>query len=174
MSADTHRTGRVFTYPGRRGDYLKQAAVSTAFAAALCLVTAVLVVLLNRFVLDRARFGPTHLAVLLVLIAGYGVLSAQVAVGLSRFRIIIAEDSLEVQRVGVDLSLPLAEIAEVERIRLPGWWPVRADLKPWRDTARYMIRIRPASGRPVTFASGMVGEEDLLDLLGGITEKGKD
>jgi hypothetical protein len=53
----------------------------------------------------------------------------------------------------------------MEKVRIPGGWPLRADLKPRLDTVRSMIRIRLRRGPSITFVSGLTGEDELMERI---------
>jgi len=158
---------RSYSYPGTFREYSQQALrASAVFGIVLCFVV------LAVFVFDRSFFGKTHLtwwhfAGLCLLFAGFSMISQFMAYSLSRFKIRADGEGLTVTRTGTETRVSFREISGLDRIRIPGWWPLRADLKPRGDTARRMVRIRRRQDPPVTFISGLENEKELIERIIG-------
>lgn len=164
---------RSFSYPGTFRDYSRQAVrTSAVFGAVLCAVV------LAVFAADRLFYGKSHLtswhfAGLFILLAGFFLISQFMARSLSRFRIEADGQGLTVTRNGSETRVPFTEISGLDRVRIPGWWPLKADLRPRGETARRMIRIRRGQAPPVTFISGLEHEEELLKIVTESTGSGR-
>ena len=76
-----------------------------------------------------------------------------------------AGEGLTVAKKGTEVFIPYEKVTALERVRIPGWWPLRADLKPRTQTARAMIRISVKGKPPLTFVSGLEEEEELLEAI---------
>jgi len=165
---------RSYSYPGTFRDYGRQALRSSAvFGIVLCfLVLAVFV--FDRFLYGKAHLTWWHLAGLSLLLAGFSMVAQFMAFSLSRFRIGTDKGGLTIMRAGNETRVSFEEISGLDLTRIPGWWPLRADLKPRSQTTRRMIRIKRRQAAPVTFISGLENEEELIDRIlmsAGISEK---
>jgi hypothetical protein len=156
---------RSYSYPGNYHDYRRQALVfSRAFGGVL--IIAVLAVL----ALDRLFLGGTYLkwrpiTVLCLLFVGTLFITRFMARSLSRFHISSDDEGLTVTRGNSRVIIHYGDILAMEKVRIPGWWPLRADLKPRLDTVRSMIRIRLRRGPSITFVSGLTGEDELMERI---------
>lgn len=137
---------------------------SCVFGAVL-LITVIVVLIFDRFVLGDTHLKEWHFMLLGLLLVGSFLISQLMARSLSYFRIKSNDAGLAVVRRSSEIFIPYERISAVDRIRIPGWWPLRADLKPRGETVRTMIRIRLHQGPPVTFVSGLTGEDELLEKI---------
>ncbi len=165
ISTSSEEDTDVFLYPGTLGDYLKQATIITCFAAVLSSFLIVTLVAVDRLVLGEVLVKQVHLVLLAGLIAALGFGSVLISLSLAEFAIRLDGGGIRVKRLGREETIGYDEISGIEKIRIPGWWPIRADLLPRGETARYFIRIRRKSGPTITFAGGLAGEDDLIRIV---------
>lgn len=165
-----------FAYPGSFRDYSRQALMAGAvFGGVLGII------LLVVFAFDRLFYGGTrltwwHITGVCLLLAGFLVIAVFMARSMSRFRITAGEKGLTISRGDDKILVPYGEISGVDRLRIPGWWPLRAEVKPKGKTARRMIQIKRGKAPPVTFISGLENEKALIEWIlkaAGIEEKGQ-
>lgn len=153
---------RSFSYPGTFRDYSRQAwRISGVFGGMLGLIV-LSVLAFDRFFYGGTRLTWWHITGVCILFAGFSVIAQLMARSLTRFRITADDNGLTVTRTGTESFVSYGEISGVDRVRVPGWWPLRADLKPRRETARRMILIKRGQAPPVTFISGLEGEDELI------------
>ena len=152
-------------YPGRRSDYLSQAFRFTAVVMCSMAGLYALVLGADVFLLGERHVGPVQFVLVLGMGGLLGLFSFIMAFSLSRFRVTAGSSGITVNRGSGEMKIPYGMITNVEKVRIPGWWPLRADLKPGKETVRAMIRIGVRDGRPLTFISGLVGEEELLETI---------
>ncbi|UCF31950.1 MAG: hypothetical protein JSV26_05995 [bacterium] len=157
--------GGEFTYPGTWIEYLRQALATTGLLAGSLAVLLAAVVAVDRYVLERTSIGAANILMLIAVVAIYALISLLMARSLARFRVQVTEEGIAVRRGGSDLFVPGGDVRAVSRTRIPGWWPLRSDLKPRGQTARHMIRISRSSGPPVTFMGGLDREEELVGMI---------
>lgn len=157
--------GGEFTYPGTWKQYLRQALAAAGLLSGSLVVLLAAVVAVDRYVLQTTSIGAAHILMLIALVAVYAVISLLMARTLARFRVQVSEEGIAVRRGGSDLFIPGGDVRAVSRTRIPGWWPLRPDLKPRGQTARHMIRISRSSGPPVTFMGGLDDEEELVRMI---------
>ncbi len=156
---------RSYSYPGTFREYSRQALVSSVvFGAVLCFVV------LAVSIFDRLFYGSVHLtwwhlAGLTLILAGFLMVAQFMAFSLSRFKIREERGGLIIIRAGNETRVSFDEISGLDRIRIPGWWPLRADLKTRGETARRMIRIKRGQDAPVTFISGLENEKELIQRI---------
>ncbi len=165
ISTSSEEKTDVFLYPGTLGDYLKQAAIVTCLAAVLSSFLIVTLVAVDRLVLGEVHVKQVHLVLLAGLIAALGFGSVLISLSLAEFAIRLDGGGIKVKRLGREEIIGYDEISRIEKIRIPGWWPIKADLLPRGETARHFIRIRRKSGPAVTFAGGLAGENDLIRIV---------
>lgn len=91
--------------------------------------------------------------------------SVLMVLSLVRFSVLVKEYCLMVTRMTGNRGVLFPDIVSVARIRVSGWWPLRADLKPRRETARGMIRIGLRHGPPVIFIRGLSGDDELIERI---------
>lgn len=155
----------AFFYPGRRVDYVFQALRFTSVVMCGLIGLYALVLGVDVFLLGERHVGSGQFFLILAMGGFIGLISIMMATSLSRFGIITSEQTFTVHRGARELMIPYKMVMAVDRVRIPGWWPLRADLKPRRETARNMIRINVKGKRPLTFVSGLEGEKELLDTV---------
>ena len=156
---------RSFSYPGTFREYSRQAFGAGAAFAGILGVIVLAVLAFDRLFYGRMRLTWWNLAGLCILLLGFLIIAQLMARSLSRFRIIAEGEGLEVSRTGAGVFVPYLDITGVERVRIPGWWPIRADMRPRARTALKMIRIKRREAPPLVFISGLEGEEDLIETI---------
>ncbi len=155
----------VYLYPGTLGDYLKQATIVTCFVAVLSSFLIVTLVAVDRLMLGEVYVKQVHLVLLAGLIAALGFGSVLISLSLAGFAIRLDEGEIRVKRLGREETIGYDEISKIEKIRIPGWWPIKADLLPKGETASYFLKISRKSGPSVTFAGGLTREDDLIRIV---------
>ncbi len=165
ISTSSEEDTDIFLYPGTLGDYLKQATIVTCFVAILTSFLIVTLVAVDRIMLGEVYVKQVHLVLLAGLIAALAFGSVLISLSLAGFAICLDGGEVRVKRLGREESIGYDEISNIEKIRIPGWWPIRADLLPRAETARYFLRIKRKSGPAVTFAGGLAREEDLIRIV---------
>jgi len=156
---------RVYTYPGTRNDYLRQAALNTGLGGFLAVSLFLLALVVDRYLLGRQYIQAIQLLLLVLIVIIWGVLLVQMALSLARFRIDVGEGGLTIHRSGRSDYIPFTEIESVDTINRPMWWAMRTDLKPLSLTSRHMIRFLRKNKPYLTFAGGLEGEEQLMEIL---------
>ncbi len=165
ISTSSEEDTVVFLYPGTLGDYLKQATIVTCFVAVLSSFLIVTLVAVDRLMLGEVYVKQVHLVLLAGLIAALGFGSVLISMSLAGFAIRLDEVGIRVKRLGREETIDYDEISSIEKMRIPGWWPIRADLLPRGETARYFLRIKRKSGPAVAFAGGLAREDDLVRIV---------
>lgn len=156
-------TPHSFCYPGAFRDYSRQAAIfSVAFSIALFVLLLVLLAF-DKVVFGRMHVTALHLGMFGIMIAATVIITQLMARSLAGFHISADEYGLTVKRGGTEMFVPYRSITAIDRVRIPGWWPLRPDMKPHGETSRVMIRIRQGKGRQLTFISGLAGEKQLIE-----------
>jgi hypothetical protein len=163
--AKGNSTPRFFSYPGAFRDYSRQAII---FSVVFSIVLFVLLLLLLAF--DKVVFGRMHLTALHftmfgIMMAATVIITQLMARSLAGFLISTDESDLTVRRGGSQMFIPYRNISAIDRVRIPGWWPLRPDMKPRCETSRIMIRIRHDKGQQLTFISGLTGENKLIEKI---------
>jgi uncharacterized integral membrane protein len=152
-------------YPGTFRDYSRQAFRTSGVFGVVLLLIVLAVLAFDNFILGETHFTVWHAVMLGILFTGSVLITQLMARSLAGFGITSDVQGLTVTRGNSKRLISYGEISDIEKIRIPGWWPLRADLKPAGETARVMIRIVVRGGRPLTFVSGLVGEEELLETV---------
>lgn len=155
----------VFVYPGTLGDYLKQGTIVTCTVSLISALLVVVLVTVDRLVLGSVHVKLVHMILLAGLMVALGFVSVMMSLSLSSFVLRLTETGIVVKRLGKEDIIDYAQVKSVEKIRIPGWWPIRADLMPRGKTARHFVRINRKPGPAVTFAGGLAGEEELITMI---------
>jgi hypothetical protein len=154
-----------YSYPGTFSDYSRQAILVSTILSAVLITIALLVLVFDTVFLGKSYLTMGHFVILSFLLIGSFLTLQLMARSLSYFHIKSNDTGLTVARRSSEIFIPYEKISGVDRIRIPGWWPLRADLKSRGETVRTMIRIRLHQGPPVTFVSGLTGEDDLIEKI---------
>lgn len=165
-----------YSYPGSFRDYSRQALRASAVFGGVLGIILLLVFAFDLFFYGGTRLTWWHITGVCLIFAGFLVIAVLMARSMSRFRITAGNQGLTISRGGDSILIPYGEISGIERLRIPGWWPLRADLKPRGQTARRMIQIQRCQAPPVTFISGLENEKALIERIvkaAAIEEKGQ-
>lgn len=166
----------TYAYPGSFRDYSRQALRASAVFGGVLGIILFLVFAFDFLFYGGTRLTWWHITGVCFLFAGFLVIAGLMARSMSRFQITAGEQGLTIFRGDDKIMIPYEEISGIERLRVPGWWPLRADLKPRGQTARRMIQIQRRQAPPVTFISGLENEKTLIERIvkaAAIEEKGQ-
>ena len=165
-----------YAYPGSFQDYSRQALRAGAIFGGVLGVILLLVFAFDLILYGETRLNWWHITGVCLLFAGFLVLAQLMARSMSRFRITVGDQGLTISKGDENILVPYGEISGIEQLRIPGWWPLRAELKPHRKKASRMIRIQRSQTPPVTFISGLENEKALIESIvkaAAIKEKGQ-
>lgn len=154
-----------YEYPGSHGEYSKQAWSFTGIVALVSAVVMAVVYMTDRYVIAGGGIGMERLTLLLLIVTVAGIIAQLMARSLAGFSITAGGKVLAIKRGRSIEDVPYGEIKSLNRKKLPVFWPLRADLKPRSETARYMISIKRGSKPSITFVGGLDDEEQLLETI---------